>query len=325
MHRSASSAFLILFCFVLTACGARHVQTRVADLGTRTEWRLDREASAQQALELHPVAGGSAHIVYNVSRGSVERAWQFDATQPQRRIVKDADMSMIVVGAMTLGLTCIVESDECFGTRSGWDADGPLQKRNERATPDTRPGPLSPHRDRLTFQVTVRGFDARGQELGSYTAERQATEGRLLVGVAGYAEQLPRFPEQVRVSVALAEDAPLGLSLNAPPQATFDAAAIAGWQLYAPQWQSRTVQQKALVNVMRTQVLSGRLDDAARSRERLAELQWQPVPDFELTYASALAGARRTSEAREVLQRVIRAPEASDDTQARARQLLATL
>lgn len=325
MFRSAASRlFLLLCCLVLAGCGGRELQTRVVSLGAQQAWEADAEASARQPLELKRAESGAAYLRYEVVRRPLEREWQFDATQKQDRMVTSPDALSVVVGAATLGLHCAIDTEGCFGDRSAWRIADKVERANARPTGNTRVGAPQPYRDRVTFLVTLRGFDAQGQALGVVRV-RHVTQGHMTVGVAGLTEQLPSRPQRVEVRIELAPGVPAGLALAPVAVQTYEAKDIAGWQVYVPQWQAPQVQHKAWANVLRAQVLAGRLDDAARTRARLAELQWRPLPELELGYATALADARRAAEAREVLQALLRSADASADTQARARRLLASL
>jgi len=281
----------------LAACGTQHMHHREHVQGQGSEWRAEGSVSEAPLALVSPRIDGS-NLSFEVQSRRIEREYVFDLVVYESRRSQDPNLAAVAVGVTTLGLFCLVSSDECFGKSGNWQASDP-QRNNVKPSGRTRPL-LERYDAGVGADVLLQGFDAAGSVIGQATA-RASGKGTLRVPVKTLAEQLPQRPERVRVTTTLR------VAQTEPAREVLSAEQLAPMRLYAEHWLPPSERQALYIARLKPQLLAG---DHAEALKNFAGLEALPVtlPDsFLYLYAQSLLKTGARDQGRQYLQKYLTA------------------
>ncbi|WP_326539734.1 hypothetical protein [Pseudorhodoferax sp.] len=294
-HLSVRAALLGL-ALVLAACGDRHLQHRVIEAGRGTEWQTEGRVETAPLLLASPRFDDKG-LSFAVLSRRVEREYGFDTYYDETRSVKDPNVLAMAVGATTMGLFCLVSSDECFGDTGRWNRSG---KRKRNVAPTGRTRPLDEkYNGRVTAAVQLRGFDAAGAPLGLVEADYATNQGLLNVPLKGLVEQMPARPDQVDV-VAFIRERQVGTA-----KYRVSSAELLRLKPHAERWLPPAERQALVIARLKARLVD---QDHAGALPHFAALEALPVklpPSFLYLYAQSLLKTGARERGRDYLQKYL--------------------
>lgn len=305
---------LLLLAAVLAGCGERHLQHRVIDAGRGAEWQTEGSVDSAPLVLGSPRFDGSA-LSFEVLSRRVQREYGFDTYYDETRRVKAPNVLAMAVGATTLGLFCVVSSDECFGDTGDWNRSS-KRKRNVAPTGRTRPL-VETYGSTVNARVQVQGLDAGGAQVAVTEADFTGSRGLLNVPLKGLVEQMPVRPAQLNVA-AFVRNRQGGIT-----QHRLSPAELARLQPSAEHWLPAAERQALVIERLKKRLIEG---DHAGALPHFAALEALPVAlpgSFLYMYAQSLLKTGARDRAHGYLQKYLDGSGENGLYAAEARALLA--
>lgn len=311
-----SALLLLLATLMLVGCGTNRTQQRQVAMGPGTDWRPAPERRDQPLQLTQPRVEGTT-LVHAVLQPTVEREWAFDLVRTEVRLTRDPDAIAIGLGAATMGLGCVINSDGCFGKWGEW-SETRKDKTNPRTTGRERRSTSVTFTDGFNAELRVTGVGADGKRSGPTRMDLRGRDGTLSAPIVLLAERLPERPH--RLEVVLAVQGPL--AAPEPTLFTLDAPQIESLQLNAEAWMPAADRQRLYLAQIRPRLLAGDHAAASALYARIEALNLARPEDFQLRYAESQWHAGNKEQARERLQRFLEKAGPDSPHAAEARRLL---
>lgn len=319
-NESAPSPLRLLCCLVLAlalaACGTKRVHERSSIQGQSSEWHVQGSVAEAALMLTRPRVDGDS-LSFAVQSQRTEHEIVFDIVVHESRRSQDANLFSIAAGVTTLGLYCLVASDDCFGKTGQWRSSDP-ERTNPRPSGRTRPL-VEAFTDKVGADVLLQGFDGAGSFIGQAESRLTAAQGRLQVPVKTLAEQLPRRPATVRVT------ATLRVAKTEPAREALGVAELGAMKLAAEHWLPASERQAIVIGRLKTRLLQS---DHARALDEFAALEALGVDlpaSFLYMYAQSLIKTGAREKGQDYLQRYIVASGEQGTYAAEARAQIARL